>query len=521
MRIERTKNASKNIATGLGLKLYQMLAPFLMRTAMIHFMGVQYLGLSSLFTSVLHILNLAELGVGSAMVFAMYKPIAEDDTPTICALIRLYRRYYRLIGLIIGVVGMALTPVIPRLISGEVPGDVKVYLLYWLNLGATVLTYWLFAYKNSLLNAHQRRDISSIVTMITTTLQYGAQLVIMIIWKNYYLHLIVALVTQAINNVVTAIIVNKMYPQYKPAGRLSKEETRVINGKIGDLFISKVGGVIVSSADSVVLSAIFGLPVLAVYQNYSFIMMSIIGVVEIMLQSIVAGLGNSFITDTREKIFQDLKKFTFLFIWLIGVLACCLLGLYQPFMKIWVGEKLMLNDSAAICFTLYFLVYTPVRFFNIYKDAAGLWHEDRFRPLISGALNLVLNLWWAKTIGIYGVLLSTVVSLGVVEFPWLLHNIFTVFLPRTYLKPYLKLFVTLALSVGVALGCVWLACYFLAGHQLVVLLLCGVISVIVPNVVFFLLLRKSAQFRPSVQMLDILTKNKLKLEKRLFSKKRS
>ena len=147
MRIERRKNAVKNIKAGIILRIYQIIVPFFMRTAMIYFMGVEYLGLSSLFTSVLSFLNLAELGVGSAMVFAMYRPIAEDDEKTICALMALYRRYYRLIGLFIGAVGLALTPFIPRLISGEVPADVNVYLLYLLNLSATVLTYWLFAYQ--------------------------------------------------------------------------------------------------------------------------------------------------------------------------------------------------------------------------------------------------------------------------------------------------------------------------------------------------------------------------------------
>ena len=136
MKIERTKNAVRSITAGFGLRIYQTVVPFLMRTVMIHCLGVEYLGLNSLFASILHMLNLAELGVGSAMVFSMYKPIAEDDTPRICALMRLYRRYYRLIGLVIGAVGLALTPLVPRLISGELPPELNVYWLYLLNLAA-------------------------------------------------------------------------------------------------------------------------------------------------------------------------------------------------------------------------------------------------------------------------------------------------------------------------------------------------------------------------------------------------
>lgn len=141
MKISRTENAVKNIVAGTALKLYQMLVPFVIRTIMIYTIGMEYLGLSSLFTSVLQVLNLAELGVGSAMVYSMYEPIALDDTKKICALMRLYKIYYRVIGLIICVVGVALTPFIPRLISGEVPADINVYILYLLNLSATVLSY--------------------------------------------------------------------------------------------------------------------------------------------------------------------------------------------------------------------------------------------------------------------------------------------------------------------------------------------------------------------------------------------
>ena len=154
MKIEKTKNASRNIIFGILMKIYQILLPFAIRTIIMYTIGVEYLGLNSLFTSILQVLNLAELGVGSAMIFSMYKPIAEDDSITICALMALYRLYYRIIGGVILVAGLVLTPFIPKLISGSVPPDMNIYILYLLNLLATVLTYWLFAYKNSILQAH-------------------------------------------------------------------------------------------------------------------------------------------------------------------------------------------------------------------------------------------------------------------------------------------------------------------------------------------------------------------------------
>ncbi|MBP3633293.1 MAG: polysaccharide biosynthesis protein [Oscillospiraceae bacterium] len=509
MKIERVKNAKKNITAGLILKIHQMLIPFLMRTAMIYFMGVEYLGLHSLFSSILHILNLAELGVGSAMVFSMYKPIARDDGATICALMRLYRKYYRLIGLLIGAVGLALTPVIPNLISGEIPAELSIYVLYLLNLGSTVLTYWLFAYKNCLLQAHQRTDVSSVITLITNSLQYVLQLIVLLVFKSYYLYAITSMVTQAINNVCTAVVVTKMYPDYKPSGSLSKAETKKINGRIRDLFTGKLGGVILSSSDTVVISSFLGLTVLAIYQNYYFMQTCIIGMIEIALTSVVAGLGNSFVTETKQTNFENLEKFTFIFLWLTGVCTCCFLGMYQPFMEVWVGKELMLDFSAVICFAIYFFVYTYFRFVNVYKDAAGLWHIDRFRPLVGAAVNLVLNLLCVRRFGIYGVILSTVLAIVLVSMPWLFRNLFTGFFELSRLKGYLKQVLLFAGAVLLAGVLVCMICAWIKAGPWLRLVLNGLVCVTVPNIVFYLVFRKNRLYALSVRFVVHMAKQKM------------
>ena len=181
MKIERTKNATRNIIYGVILKIYQLLGPFILRTIFIYTLGVKYLGLNSLFNSILSVLNLAELGVGSALIFSMYKPIAENDTEKICALMNLYKLYYRIIGLVILVIGLILVPFIPNLISGSVPKDINIYVLYLMNLCATVLSYWMFAYKTCLFGAHQRNDIISKITMVSSTLQYIVQAILLIV----------------------------------------------------------------------------------------------------------------------------------------------------------------------------------------------------------------------------------------------------------------------------------------------------------------------------------------------------
>lgn len=436
-KINRTKNATRNIIFGVILKAYQIIVPFLMRTAMIYLMGVQYLGLNSLFTSILQVLNLAELGVGSAMIYSMYKPIAEDDNTTICALMKLYRVYYRVIGLVIAVVGCALTPFIPKLISGDVPSEINIYILYLLNLGATVLSYWLYAYKNSILQAHQRTDIVSKVTLVTSTIQYLLQVLVLWLFKDYYLYVIVMLATQAVTNIVTAIVADKLYPEFKPNGNIPKEEVKQINQRIRDLFTAKLGTVVIGSADTIVISAFLGLTTLAVYQNYYFIMNAICGFIAVIFSAITAGIGNSLVTETPEKNYNDFEKFTFIICFILCICCCCFAGLYQPFMKLWVGEKLMLDFSFVIMFCILFYCLELAMVWATVKDAAGLWHSDRFRPLVGTAVNLILNIVLVKIIGLYGIILSTVISYILISMPWLIHNLFK-YLYKGSIKAYLK-----------------------------------------------------------------------------------
>ena len=407
----RKKNALRNMLFGVILKIYQVIVPFFLRTALIYFMGMEYVGLNSLFTSILQVLNLAELGVGSAMVFSMYKPIAENDNTTICALMKLYRTYYRVIGLVIAVVGCALIPFIPRLIKSDVPADINIYILYLLNLGTTVLSYWLFAYKNSILQAHQRADVVSKVTLVTSTIQYGSQLFVLWAFHNYYLYVIVMLATQALTNIVTAVCADKLYPQFKPRGKVDKIQVQKINQRIRDLFTSRIGGVVYDSADTIVVSAFLGLTVLAVYQNYFFILNAITGFIAVVFAACTAGIGNSIVMESKEKNYQDLNKFAFIITWIAGFCSACLLCIYQPFMELWVGKDLILSFSAVVCFVIYFFVRQFNALFNLYKDASGMWHEDRLRPLIAALTNLVLNLILVKFIGIYGILLSTVLTI--------------------------------------------------------------------------------------------------------------
>ncbi len=507
MRIERTKNATQNIIFGIILKIYQILVPFLIRTAMIYSLGVEYLGLNSLFTSILQVLNLAELGVGSAMVFSMYKPIANDDDKKICALMNLYKLYYRIIGAIVFIVGICVCPFIPYLIKSDLPGNMNIYVLYLLNLMATVFSYWLFAYKNSILQAYQRQDVISKITIFVNTLQYILQLIAICIIKNYYLYVIILLLSQILINIITAYKSNKLYPQYKASGNLEKSEIKQINQRVKDLFTAKIGGVIVNSADSIVISAFLGLTVLAIYQNYYYILTAIIGIVSVIFSACTAGIGNSLIIESKEKNFNDLKKFTFIIVWIAGFCSCALMCLYQTFMELWVGKDLLLELSAVVCLVIYYFVYEINSLLNLYKDSAGIWHSDRWRPLVTAILNLILNLILVNIIGIYGVLLSTVVSTLIVGMPWLIHN-----LSKEVFKISLDKYVVQLIKYTACVTILIAICYYLTNFvknvSVVSLILKGCICLLVFNVLFIILNYRKKEFNDTIVLLKKMFKIK-------------
>lgn len=510
MSENRTKNAIRNITYGIILKLYQVLVPFFMRTAMIYFMGVQYLGLNSLFSSILQVLNMTELGVGVAMVYSMYEPIAKNNKKKICALLNLYKTYYRVIGVIIAIIGISITPFIPKLINGSVPNNINIYILYILNLSSTVLSYWLFAYKGSLLQAHQRSDITSKVTLTTSTMQYTIQLFVLWKFKNYYLYVIVMLITQSLTNVFTAFVASKVYPEYSPSGSITKSEKNKINHKIKDLFTSKLGGVILDSADTIVISAFLGLTTLAIYQNYFFIMSSIIAFIMVVFNSLTAGVGNSILLETKEKNYEDLLKLTFIICWITGVCTCCFAILYQPFMEIWVGKDLMLNTGVVYCLCVYFYTQGINRLLNMYKDAAGIWHQDRMRPLVVALTNLTLNLILVHFYGIYGVVLSTVLATVIVGMPWLIHNLFTTLFDYKQLNGYLKILIfystisLLSVIVTVLISKIIQKIFYLNAIKL--FFYGVVICLIIPNLMYYFIYKK----RDELQYSKNIIKNILK-----------
>lgn len=516
MHFNRTQNAARNIFFGLVLKIYQIITPFVMRTIMIYYMGMKYTGLNSLFTSVLQVLNLAELGVGSAMIYSMYRPIIDDDREQIKSLMRLYRTYYRIIGAIIAIAGGILTPFIPSLIHGSVPKGMNVYILYLLNLAATVFSYWLFAYKNSLLDAHQRTDVVSKVTLVTNTIQYILQAWTIIGLHNYYVYVMMALFGQLLNNVIIAFFANKMYPDLHPGKPLDRVSVKKINHRIRDLFTARLGFIVVGPVDTLFISAFLGLTMLARYQNYFYIITAITGIINVVFASVTAGIGNSLIVESEEKNVKDLTKFTFIISWIAGLASCCLLNLYQPFMELWVGKKNLLDFGVVICLVIYLYVIEINQLLNTYKDAGGVWHKDRFRPLVGDVVIVFLDWILIKSWGIYGVMLSTVFSMVIVTMPWLLYNLFTTMFNKKHVKEYLTKLIFYIIMTVIVCAATYIACSFIKTRLLVMIPLRLLICLIIANLIYFLVYKGKEEFFDALTLANGLLGNRVPLITRIL-----
>lgn len=409
--MSRTVNAIRNIGWGLFNRLTAILLPFVTRTVLITQLGLDYAGLSGLFTSILAVLSLAELGIGNALVFSMYKPIVEGDESKVCALLNYYRKCYRIVGAVTLAAGLCILPFLRFIIDGDVPPDVNIYYLFLIFLSNNVISYLLWGYKQSLLIAFQRTDYLSKVATLLQFVNSLLQILAISCIRNYYLYILVMPLGTILNNLLLAYVTKKEYPQYECRGELERSELADLKKRLSGLFLQRLGGVVNESADTIVISAFLGLTTLAMYQNYFFVVSSVMAMASIVVASLTATVGNYVATESLSDNYELFKKLNCIAVWLSGWCSICMFCMFQPFIELWLGTAYQFNYDLVFLFSIYFFLYHWCDALGLFQNATGLWWETRFIPAVAAGLNLTLNLLLVQVIGLAGVLLSTIIAM--------------------------------------------------------------------------------------------------------------
>ncbi len=410
-------NASKGITWGVANIIVNLLFSFVSRTAIVFFLGIEYVGLNSLFASILQVLNFTELGLGSALVYCMYKPMAEHDTVAVNSLLLFYKKCYSVIGTVVLGLGILLIPFLGELVNGVLPDDINLVVLYILNLINTVIGYYLFSYKISILNALQRTDISSKIKICVTLLQNVAQVIILLVWKSFYIYFCVTIFGTVCYNLLSAWTVKRKYSDYKAEGKLDLHYKQTIKRKVAGVVCQKLGSVILISADSIIISSFLGLQVLGKYNFYYYIISALIQLIGACNVAIIPIIGNYIVLKSVKDSFKLFKKIECIYMFVLVFLCGCLTGIYQTFMYLWIGKENVFSLDMVFLFIIYFYAYRMADPLGIYLEAAGMWWEIRFVPLIVATINLITNVFLVNLIGIQGVLISTIISLLFIDFP--------------------------------------------------------------------------------------------------------
>lgn len=508
LKLNKTKNATKGIVAGLLNRVITLLLPFIVRTILINKIGIEYAGLNSLFTSILQVLNIAELGFSSAIVYSMYKPIAERDDTTICALLGFYRQIYRIIGIIILIVGLITLPFLPNFINGTPPSDINIHIIYLLFLLNTCVSYLLYGYKTALLNAYQRIDVISHISSIVTLLFNLAQIVVLLIFANFYLYASLIPMLTIVQNLVTSYTVDKMFPEYHCYGKLDSKIRHDIWKKVAGLMIQKICGVSRNAFASIFISTFIGLSIVGIYNNYYMIFAALTGIMGIIPAAMVSGIGNEVQNSSVDENYRTLQRFNCLFMWLSTISSVCLFSLYQPFMELWMGKERMFNYSTVVLLVIYYYLLRMGDIRSIWVDAVGLYWEIRWRAVLEVILNLSLNYIFIQLWGINGLITGSLISLFLINFIYSSSITFKYYFGYKRLVPYyLTQIYHLLVMGGVCIICYYVfitvESLFNLTNLWIILAERLLLSVIISNIILFLSFHRTTDYRLALSWIKL------------------
>ena len=493
----RTQNSIRNIFAAMLGQLGGILVSLLARVFFLHYLNQTYLGLNGLFTNVLTMLSLVELGVGPAMAYSLYAPLANGDVEKIKSHMAFYKKAYITIGLIIAALGLAFLPFY-TVFMDEVPDIPHLNTIYLLFVTNTVVSYF-YSYKRSLIVCDQKKYIE-------TSIHYGAyfilnviQIIFLALTQNYVVFLILQVISTWGENFILARKADKLYPylREKDAAPMDKDDREIIFRNVAAMSMHKVGAVVVNSTDNILVSKLIGLATAGLYNNYYTIIHPLQTVTNQIFESIVASVGNlsasaqeGDVTRLKET-FNDVFFFAF---WIYTFCAACLLNLLPPFIQfIWLRNRgWLLDKGTLIVLVINFYLYGMRRPVLTFRDASGAFWNDRYKPLFESAINLVASILLARRFGLMGIFLGTMVSTVTTSLwvePYVLYrNVFRWPLYDYFIRFLSHAVVTAGVCFLTVKLCNWV------GYSLLSIFPRILICAVVPNGMLLLLFHRTKEF---------------------------
>ena len=408
----RVQHAAKNIFFGQVGNLITQILGFVLRTIFISHLGDTLNGINTLYTSILSVLSMAELGVGTALNYSLYKPVAEGNIEKVKSYMRLYRKAYMVIGTVIAVIGLAISPFLRYLVKQPESVTVRdLTLYYFIFLFNTVSTYFV-AYKYSLCNAEQKNYIQTNVITITKMITVSLQIIVILTTGNFYAYLLTAATVELLQKIFVSNYLNSRYPYLKDKDvtPLTKEETGDIVTKTKALVLHRVGDVARLQTDSMIISGFINVTLCGIVDNYTMVMNSVANVVNIFFNSVISSFGNLIATENKEKQYDLFKVYRFAANWIYGFATIGFMLLLSPLIQIWLGSDHVLSGVVVYCVLIDFYFKGERIVLSNFKTAAGVFEQDKYLAIIQGIVNLIISIALVTKIGLVGVYIGTIVS---------------------------------------------------------------------------------------------------------------
>lgn len=491
----RTKNSIKNVIAAMLSNIITIVIGLIAQAVFIKILGIEYLGLNGLFTNIISMLGIVELGLGNAIIFNLYKPLALNDTETIKSLMKFYKKSYILIASVVLIIGLVIIPFLPLLIE-KVTVNINIVGIYLLFLIDIVCSY-LLSYKRSIFYADQKNYYVNIIHIGYTILLNLSQLVILFFTKNYYLYLAIKIIIRLIENLIITTLANKKYPYLleKNIKNIDKKIEKDIFTKVKALFFHKIGGFIVLGTDNILISKYLGLAVVGLYSNYYMIINAIQTLFSQALVALTPSVGNLLVKENKNKTFEVFKKIRFMNFWIATFTSVCILNMMQQFITIWIGEKYLLADVVLIVLVFNFFQKMMRNSYQTFKEAAGIYYEDRYVPLFESIINIVTSIILVKIIGLPGIFLGTIISGFVLWFYSYPKYIYKKLFDRRIID-YLKETISyILLFVIIAFITFKISSLVIIDNTFIKLLINTLICMIIPNLIMLMIFFKSDNFK--------------------------